>query len=59
MIVLGVIAVVGIIAFTVYKILTPDYLDEFDDDFDDDFDFGDADDFDVAFDNEYASDDED
>ena len=33
----GVAAVAGI-AYAVYRLVTPDYLDDFEDDFDDDFD---------------------
>ena len=45
---IGGIVIVAIIAYAVYRFLTPDYYDDYDDDdFDDDFDdFDDDDDFD-------------
>lgn len=36
--VIGAIAAVAVIAYAVYRYLTPDYLEDFEDDFDDDFD---------------------
>ena len=36
--ILWVLAIVGAIAYAVYKFFTPDYLEDFEDDFDDDFD---------------------
>ena len=36
--IVGGIAVIGGIAYLVYRYLTPDYLEDFDDDLDDDFD---------------------
>ncbi len=44
LIIVGIVLVVGIIAFALYKYFTPDYLEEFEDDFEDDFD-EDEDDF--------------
>lgn len=38
LIVLGVILIAAVVAYAVYKFVTPDYLEDFDDDFDDDFD---------------------
>jgi hypothetical protein len=37
LIIIGIVTVVAVIAYAVYKFMTPDYLDDFDDDFDDDF----------------------
>ena len=48
--IIGAIAAVAGIAFSVYKYLAPDYMDDFDEDFDDDFDddfFDEEDDTDV------------
>lgn len=36
--IIGAVAAVAGIAFAVYKLMTPDYLEDFDEDFDDDFD---------------------
>ena len=46
---IGGAVIVALIAFAVYRFLTPDYYDDYDDDdFDDDFDYFDDDDEDVA-----------
>jgi hypothetical protein len=36
--IVGAVAAVAGIAYTVYRFFTPDYLEDFEDDFDDDFD---------------------
>jgi flagellar basal body-associated protein FliL len=36
--IIGAVAAVAGIAFAVYKLMAPDYLEDFDEDFDDDFD---------------------
>lgn len=36
--IIGAVAAVAGIAYTVYRFFTPDYLEDFEDDFDDDFD---------------------
>ena len=36
--IVGAVAAVAGIAYAVYRIVTPDYLEDFEDDFDDDFD---------------------
>ena len=36
--VIWVLAIIGAVAYAVYRFFTPDYLEEFEDDFDDDFD---------------------
>ncbi len=36
--IVGGIVVIALIAYAVYRFLTPDYLEDFEDDFDDDFD---------------------
>ena len=36
--IIGAVAAVAGIAYSVYRFFTPDYLDDFEDDFDDDFD---------------------
>ena len=36
--IIGAVAAVAGIAYLVYRLLAPDYLDDYDDDFDDDFD---------------------
>ena len=36
--IIGAVAAVAGIAYLVYRLVTPDYLDDYDDDFDDDFD---------------------
>lgn len=38
LIVVGAIVLIGVIAFAIYRFVTPDYLEDFDDDFDEDFD---------------------
>lgn len=38
LIIAGIVLIAGVVAFAVYKFVTPDYLEDFDDDFDDDFD---------------------
>ena len=35
---IGIVASVAAIAFAVYRLVKPDYLDDYDDDYDDDFD---------------------
>ena len=44
LIVVGVVAIIAVIGYVVYRYLTPDYLEDFDDDFEDAFD-DDVDDF--------------
>lgn len=36
--IIGAVAAVAVIAYAVYRFVSPDYLDDFEDDFDDDFD---------------------
>ena len=36
--VVWVLAIIGAIAYAVFRFVTPDYLEDFEDDFDDDFD---------------------
>ena len=36
--IIGAITAIAVIAYAVYRYLTPDYLEDFDEDFDDDFD---------------------
>ena len=36
--IIGALAAVAVIAYAVYRFVSPDYLDDFEDDFDDDFD---------------------
>ena len=42
--IIGLIVVIGVIAFLVYRYMTPSYVDDFDDDFDDDLDDADFED---------------
>lgn len=37
LIVVGVVAIAAVVAYAIYRFMTPDYLEDFDDDFDDDF----------------------
>jgi hypothetical protein len=46
--IIGAIAAVAVIAYAVYRYVTPDYMDDFDDDFDDDDDLEDDLDFDAT-----------
>ena len=38
LIVIGVIALIAVVVYALYRFLAPDYYDDFEDDFDDDFD---------------------
>lgn len=52
LIIVGIVLVVGVVAFIIYKRLTPDYLEDFEDDFDDDFE----DDFEDEFEDDFEDD---